>query len=120
MAFFGFNTAGNGFGDRSDEGLLVINHEYINPEYFYAPGSDAANWMLPFTFEKARKAQAAHGVSVVHVARKADGSWEPPEVLALQPPHPRQHADDDPGPGGRPRADEDRRRPQPAPRCWAR
>jgi secreted PhoX family phosphatase len=73
MAFFGFNTGGNAFGDRSDEGLLVLNHEYINPEYFYAPGSDAANWLLPFSFEKARKAQAAHGVSVVHARRAADG-----------------------------------------------
>ena len=52
-----------------------MNHEYINPEYFYAPGSDPANWLLPFTLEKARKGQAAHGVSVLHVRRAADGSW---------------------------------------------
>lgn len=76
MAFFGFNAAGTGFGDRSDEGLLVLNHEYINPEYFYAPGSDASNWLLPFTLEKARKGQAAHGASVVHVRRRSDGAFE--------------------------------------------
>ncbi|MDP2263444.1 MAG: PhoX family phosphatase [Hydrogenophaga sp.] len=76
MAFFGFNTAGNAFGERSDEGLLVINHEYINPEYFYAPGDDDADWMAPFTFEKARKALAGHGVSVVHVRRATDGNWQ--------------------------------------------
>ncbi len=74
MHFFGFNAVGNGPGERSDEGLLVINHEYINPEYFYAPGSDASNWLLPFTFEKARKALAAHGASVAHVRRATDGS----------------------------------------------
>ncbi len=76
MSFFGFNAAGNALGERSDEGLLVMNHEYINPEYFYAPDTDAANWMLPFTLEKARRGQAAHGVSVVHVRRTANGSWE--------------------------------------------
>ena len=76
MAFFGFNSASNAFGERSDEGLLVINHEYINPEYFYAPDTDAADWLAPFTYEKARKALAGHGISVVHVKRAADGSWE--------------------------------------------
>lgn len=75
MTFFGFNAAGNGFGDRSDEGLLVMNHEYINPEYFYAPGSDPTDWLAPFTYEKARKGQAGHGASVVHVRRGSDGSW---------------------------------------------
>ncbi len=74
MTYFGFNTAANGYGDRSDEGLLVMNHEYINPEYFYAPDTDAANWLLPFTLEKARKGQAGHGVSVNHVRRAADGT----------------------------------------------
>ncbi len=75
IAFFGFNAAGNAFGNRSDEGLLVQNHEYINPEYFYAPDTDPANWMLPFTFEKAKQGLAGHGVSVSHVRRTADGSW---------------------------------------------
>ncbi len=76
MHFFPFNANASGLGDRSDEGLLVLNHEYINPEYFYAPDSDAANWLLPFTLEKARKGQAAHGNTVVHVKRAADGSFE--------------------------------------------
>jgi secreted PhoX family phosphatase len=76
MHFFPFNTTGDGLGTRSDEGLLAINHEYINPEYFYAPGSDADNWLLPFTAEKARKGQAGHGISVVHVRRTASGNFE--------------------------------------------
>ena len=75
MAFFGFDSAARAFGERSDEGLLVINHEYVNLEYFYAPGDDDADWLAPFTYGKARKAQAAHGVSVVHVKRAADGQW---------------------------------------------
>ena len=77
MTFFPFNAAGNGLGDRSDEGLLVMNHEYINPEYFYAiaQGTDPDDWLSPFSREMARKAQAGHGVSVVHVKRAADGSW---------------------------------------------
>jgi uncharacterized protein len=54
--------------------------------------------MLPFTYEKARKGLAAHGVTVAHVKRAADGSWDPRARLALQPPHPRQHADDAAGP----------------------
>jgi secreted PhoX family phosphatase len=77
MSFFAFNAAGNAFGDRSDEGLLVMNHEYINPEYFYAitAATSPTDWLTPFSLEMARKAQAAHGVSVVHVRRAADGSW---------------------------------------------
>ncbi|MBP8308666.1 MAG: DUF839 domain-containing protein, partial [Burkholderiaceae bacterium] len=74
MQFFPLKNADG--TQRSDAGVLAINHEYINPEYFYAPGSDPANWMNPFTFEKAKKAQAGHGVSIVEVRRKADASWE--------------------------------------------
>ncbi|MBL0917604.1 MAG: PhoX family phosphatase [Hydrogenophaga sp.] len=76
MAFFGFNAAGNAFGDRSDEGVLVFNNEYINPEYFFQPDTDPTNWMLPFTPEKARKGQAAHGVTIAHVRRNSSGEIE--------------------------------------------
>lgn len=73
MAFFGFDPHGRAFGDRSDEGLLAVNHEYINPEYLYAPGSDPTDWLLPFTAERALKAQAAHGCSIVHLRRNHGG-----------------------------------------------
>ncbi|MBL0720821.1 PhoX family phosphatase [Piscinibacter sp. Jin2] len=76
MAFFGFNAAGNGFGNRSDEGLLVFNHEYINPEYFYAVAAGETDWTTNFTLEKARKGQAGHGGSIVHVRRNSGGAWE--------------------------------------------
>ena len=73
--YFPLDAAGSGPGRRSDEGLLVMNHEYVNVEYFYPPGDDATDWLAPFTAEKARKAQAGHGVSVLHVRRRGDG-WE--------------------------------------------
>ncbi|WP_332739888.1 PhoX family protein [Hydrogenophaga sp.] len=76
MAFFGFNTEGNALGERNDEGLLVFNHEYINPEYFYKPDTDPTDWLAPFTFEKARKGLAAHGGTVAHVRRTSAGEWE--------------------------------------------
>ena len=75
MTFFGFNTTGDGYGTRSDEGLLVLNQEYINPDYFYKPGTDAADWLVPFDFAKVKKGLAAHGVSVVHLRRASNGSW---------------------------------------------
>lgn len=75
MTFFPLDSAGNAIGNRSDEGLLVMNHEYINPEYFYKPDTDPADWMAPFTFAKAKKALAAHGVSVNHVRRLGNGTW---------------------------------------------
>jgi secreted PhoX family phosphatase len=75
MTYFGFNSAGTGPGTRSDEGLLVLNHEYINPEYFYKPGTDPADWLLPFTFDKVKKGLAGHGISVIHLRRAANGTW---------------------------------------------
>ncbi|MBC9070534.1 PhoX family phosphatase [Thauera sp. CAU 1555] len=58
-------------GQSSNEGLLVVNHEYVNPEYLYG-----AEFMTPWTVEKANKALAAHGVSVLHIVRNAAGKWE--------------------------------------------
>jgi secreted PhoX family phosphatase len=53
----------------STAGLLVMNHEYVDEGLLFADGF--ANWSR----EKVRKAQAAHGVSVIEVQLK-DGRWE--------------------------------------------
>lgn len=62
--------------DASKEGLLVMNHEYINLEYFYAPGPDTANPMEPWTLDKVRKAQHGHGISVLHLRKNSALKWE--------------------------------------------
>jgi len=53
----------------SDAGLLVTNHEYTDEGLLHADGR--ANWSA----QKVRKSQAAHGVSVIEVARRG-GRWE--------------------------------------------
>ncbi|VFR20806.1 Putative phosphatase [plant metagenome] len=74
---FGDNHDGMHFfpldGETSTEGLLVMNHEYLNPEFFYPPTvvPGGAGWDL----EQIRKGQHAHGVSVAHV-RLVDGNWQ--------------------------------------------
>lgn len=58
----------------SDHGLLVVNHEYVDPQIMW-PGlteDDAGNTM---TAEQVDVTMAAHGLSVVEV-RKADGQWQ--------------------------------------------
>lgn len=57
----------------SVEGLMVTNHEYTTPEYFYPVGVQPGNaqWNLDWV----RKSQHAHGVSVRHL-RLANGKWE--------------------------------------------
>ncbi|NYT83062.1 PhoX family phosphatase [Alcaligenaceae bacterium] len=60
----------------SNEGLLVMNHEYTTVDknryvwLFGAAGGEALN------ADKAAKAMNAHGVSVMHIARNATGKWE--------------------------------------------
>ncbi|MFO0231944.1 MAG: PhoX family protein, partial [Burkholderiales bacterium] len=57
--------------DGSTRGLLVMNHEYVDDGLLHPDG------MKTWSASKVRKAQAAHGVSVVEVARGADGRWAP-------------------------------------------
>ena len=57
-------------GKSSQEGLLVMNHEYTNYEYLFG-----AEFMEPWTADKVLKAQNAHGVSVIHV-RQHRNKWE--------------------------------------------
>jgi uncharacterized protein len=55
--------------DGSRRGLLVMNHEYTDDGLLHPDGQ--ANWSA----EKVRKSMAAHGVSVLEITRRADGSW---------------------------------------------
>ena len=54
--------------DGSKSGLLVINHEYTDEGLLFSDG------MATWTPEKVRKAQAAHGVSVLEIEDKG-GKW---------------------------------------------
>lgn len=53
----------------SDEGLLVMNHEYTNTQYLFNADGGAVN-----SLDDANKDLNAHGVSVVHIRRTA-GVW---------------------------------------------
>ncbi|HUG35782.1 MAG TPA: PhoX family phosphatase [Candidatus Limnocylindrales bacterium] len=55
-------------GSSSTHGLLAVNHEYTDDGLLHPGGMD------PWTAEKVRKSQAAHGVSVVE-ARLDRGRW---------------------------------------------
>ncbi|WP_326544134.1 PhoX family protein [Pseudorhodoferax sp.] len=74
---FGDNHDGMHFFPLSDknstEGLLVMNHEYINPEFFFTPAVQSG--ATPWSLEQVRKGQHAHGVSVAHV-RLVNGNWQ--------------------------------------------
>jgi secreted PhoX family phosphatase len=54
--------------DGSRRGLLVMNHEYTDDGLLHAGG------MTPWTAEKVKKSQAAHGVSVSEIELR-DGRW---------------------------------------------
>lgn len=73
MHFFPFNDAAG--KPRSDEGLLVLNHEYCNYEYLFKADPAQTDFLAPWTLDKVRKAQHAHGVSVVHIKKEA-GGWK--------------------------------------------
>ena len=62
--------------DSSARGLLVMNHEYTDDGLLHPGG------MEPWTPEKVAKSQAAHGVSVVEVAR-VGGRWQVDRGSAL-------------------------------------
>jgi secreted PhoX family phosphatase len=67
----GMHHDGMGFFalDGGRRGLLVINHEYTDDGMLHPGG------MVPWTAEKVRKSQAAHGLSVVEVALDS-GRWQ--------------------------------------------
>ncbi len=60
-------------GDSSAEGLLVMNHEYINQDALHAAGATYVAGARPE--DEVRKEVAAHGVSVIHIKRNGGGEW---------------------------------------------
>jgi uncharacterized protein len=73
MHFFPFPTRGGGAAGLSNErGLLCVNHEYTHEEVLH--GAAGLGGAAGVTIAKARKSQAAHGVSVNEV-RKLAGKW---------------------------------------------
>lgn len=63
--------------DSASEGLLVVNHEYCNYEYLYAYESGQADVYGTWSLDKVRKAQHAHGISVMHIRKGAStGKWD--------------------------------------------
>ncbi len=64
----------NGFlpqNASSEEGILVINHEYVNPMFVSEVAEDATEK----TAEQIAFEQAAVGMSVLHIKKDADGMW---------------------------------------------
>lgn len=59
-------------GTNSTEGLLVMNHEYFDPNVFHANGPTLG---ATRPADEVRKEIAAHGVSVIHI-RKSGSNWE--------------------------------------------
>ncbi|MDX7858313.1 PhoX family phosphatase [Aeromonas caviae] len=67
---FGDNNDGMSFFPLGpDRALLAVNNEYTNYEYLFADGGKT------LSAEAVAKAQAAHGVSLVELAR-IDGKWQ--------------------------------------------
>jgi uncharacterized protein len=58
---------------RSDAGLLVINHEYIDWVFLHPHGPTLT---VPRPVQEVRKEMNAHGVSVVGIRRAGNGDWE--------------------------------------------
>ena len=56
-------------GTGSDRGLLVMNHEYTDEGLLHPDGHAV------MTAAKVAKSQAAHGISVIEIARRGD-AWE--------------------------------------------
>ncbi|MES2960604.1 MAG: PhoX family phosphatase [Pseudomonadota bacterium] len=56
-------------GNGSSRGLLAMNHEYTDDGLLHVGG------LTPWTAEKVRKSQAAHGLGVIEVEMKG-GAWQ--------------------------------------------
>ncbi|MEJ5338404.1 MAG: PhoX family phosphatase [Aquificaceae bacterium] len=76
---FGYNCDFVGYLKTQDgRHILVVNHEYCNPELMFPEPfitNNAPSAGRP-TREESNLMLEAHGLSVVEIRRKSDGSWE--------------------------------------------
>lgn len=78
MHYFGLNTSTNRFDDTvSTQGLLVMNHEYINQTFLHPKGPTKVDGRRPE--DEVIRETNAHGVSVVHI--KKDPTTQKVEVV---------------------------------------
>lgn len=70
VQFYPFPT----LSSQLERGLLVMNHEYIDPQILHADGG-ALDSISTYTAEKTLKEQYAHGISVIEIKKKK-GIWE--------------------------------------------
>ncbi|BEH15449.1 MULTISPECIES: PhoX family protein [Marinobacter] len=61
-------------GSSSEEGLLVMNHEYVDVPVLHANGPSLNDGQRPA--DEVRKEIAAHGISVAHIRKDENGVWD--------------------------------------------
>ncbi len=61
--------------EAPDQALLAINHENISREFLFPNGRTVDENGLPTVPDEIRREMAAHGVSVVQLARDGNGRW---------------------------------------------
>jgi len=79
MSFFGLNTSTGRYDNtKSDHGLLVLNHEYINQTFLHQTGPTNKG-TGPRPEDEVIREVNAHGVSIIHL--KKDNKTQAVEIL---------------------------------------
>ncbi len=61
-------------GTNSKQGILCVNHEYVEQRYLHPNGATVVDGVRTVP-DEVRKEIAAHGVSVVHIRKEFSGDW---------------------------------------------
>lgn len=78
MSYFGLNSSALNYdANASERGLLVMNHEYINPTFLHPEGPTKVNGRRPE--EEVIREVNAHGVSVIEL--KKDKATQKVEIV---------------------------------------
>lgn len=82
MSYFGLNTSRLNYAAKNaDEGLLVMNHEYINQTFLHPKGPTEVAGRRPE--DEVIRETNAHGVSIIHI--KKDAKTQAIEIVKNSP-----------------------------------